>query len=351
MPCRARIGDAGLSSQEPLNRYDEVNFQCWEDDDVAGHYMETAGVNAHGLLTQYFTEQRRRFQLAAPERKAIYWEEVALQGLPLSREDIVQVWSNKTALATVLEESHASVIISWAENYYLDCGRGNMFGDNSWCDPYKTAMETYAADPLDGIEGKSARVLGGEALLWGELVAPTSVLALAWPRAAGYGGRLWNNDVKETNRTELILALQAHADRLQARGIPADRVTTRACTLEPHLCFGVADEPAPPTEHQSRGLKVMLIGVAAAAVVVVAMLAFGIGIASAAWRYSRDDPMKTQSSRKGVRLSRPLLMQHHRDSIHSPALTLNSPSIPPDRPLWDEPLLRDAPLSQVDSQL
>jgi hexosaminidase len=122
--------------------YDEVNFACWEDDPTVQAYMKRHGLDTHGLLLEYFLEQRHRLQLVAPNRKAIYWEEVALQGLPLSSNDIVQVWSDKSALQSVLDHSPASVLISWAEHYYLDCGRGNMFGDQSWCDPYKTALDT-----------------------------------------------------------------------------------------------------------------------------------------------------------------------------------------------------------------
>ena len=69
--------------------------------------------------------------MVAPNKRFAYWEEVALQDppLPLNASDIVQVWSNQDALQKVFNSTPAKVVISWYENVYLDCGIGNMFGD------------------------------------------------------------------------------------------------------------------------------------------------------------------------------------------------------------------------------
>ena len=122
--------------------YDEVNFPCWQNNVVANTYMAVNGLDARALLQEYFEEQRRRLHRIAPNRRPIYWEEVSVARLPLTSSDTVQVWSNKSVLRSVLSESEASVLVSWAQDYYLDCGRGNMFGGSSWCDPYNTAVDT-----------------------------------------------------------------------------------------------------------------------------------------------------------------------------------------------------------------
>mmetsp|Transcript_20344 Transcript_20344/g.52770 ORF Transcript_20344/g.52770 Transcript_20344/m.52770 type:complete len:652 (-) Transcript_20344:140-2095(-) len=302
--------------------YDEVNFACWEDDERARAYMTARRLDGRGLLAEYFEEQQRRLRMVAPSRKRIYWEEVAVEGLPLGAEDTVQLWSNPTALNAVLGQSQASVLISWSEHYYLDCGRGNMFGGRSWCDPYKTAVDTYTADPLAGVTaGNVSRVLGGEALLWGELVSPSALHPLTWPRAAGFGGRLWNNERVETNGTEVLLALQAHADRLSARGIPSDRVTTRSCVLDPTLCFsgqpprqpsppGPLAPPGPPptpppTQAISHHVKALVLPVTAVVVCVVAVVAFTLAMAGATVRKGRRHSMIPR--RRTYAYTRPLL--------------------------------------------
>lgn len=43
--------------------------------------------------------------------------------------------------------------------YYLDCGRGNKYGANSWCDPFKTWWYIYQFEPEDHLNDGS--VLGG----------------------------------------------------------------------------------------------------------------------------------------------------------------------------------------------
>jgi len=225
--------------------YDEVNMQCWEDDVTAAAYMQKNGLDTAGLLKEYYTSERTLFGRTASGRKPIFYEEVALQNLPLQSDDAVQVWSDHAALRKVLDDTPADVIVSWSSDYYLDCGRGNMFGGTSWCDPYKTAVAAYTADPLAGFStAERGRALGGEACLWGELVSPTALMPLAWPRAAGYGGRLWSYNRPLSNTTEIILGLQGHADRFARRGLATDRVTTRFCVLEPWLCFGISSTAA-----------------------------------------------------------------------------------------------------------
>ena len=91
-----------------------------------------------------------------------------------------------------------------------------MFGDGSWCDPYKTWLvgshhylfnttrshpnfffffkDVYNTDPLANVTQQvyKDRIRGGEACMWSELVGAESVMSKVWPRAAAYGGRLWN---------------------------------------------------------------------------------------------------------------------------------------------------------------
>lgn len=140
--------------------------------------------------------------------------------------------------------------------------------------------------------------MGGEALLWGELVSPDTVLPLAWPRAAAYGARLWNNDVI-ANTSAAVLALQAHADRLSARGIASDRITTRSCVLQPHLCFGAAP-PAPPPAPSTDGFHTFGGGMTAVVVTVVGLMGFGIVTACVVWRRN-ENARATYKRNKGAR--------------------------------------------------
>ena len=139
---RAFIAKSAPST--PLPPLALTEFQITAAYSGAGNATECA----EALLATFF-ERERALLAAAGGRRATYWEEVVKHGLPVRGGDIVQVWSDKAALELALK-TEADIIVSWSSAYYLDCGYGNMFGANSWCDPYKTALEMYATDPFDG---------------------------------------------------------------------------------------------------------------------------------------------------------------------------------------------------------
>ena len=225
--------------------YDEINFPCWQDDPVASAYMKAQSLTPAGLLAEYFGRQQAIIAslpaAAGVKKRAVYWEEAALQTPPLTTIDassVVQVWSNKQALRAALDTTKASIVVSWSEHYYLDCGLGNLFGDGSWCDPYKTALSMYEADPLQGFDSDAdkQRAVGGESAAWGELINSANVETRIFPRAAAYGGRLWRYNAP-LGSAAALLALQAHSKRLRTRGVGADGVTLRFCQINPALCY------------------------------------------------------------------------------------------------------------------
>lgn len=73
--------------------------------------------------------------------------------------------------------------------YYLDCGRGNKYGANSWCDPFKTWWYIYEFEPTDHINDGS--VLGGQVAQWAEQINDSILHAMIWPRAAVLTDKLW----------------------------------------------------------------------------------------------------------------------------------------------------------------
>jgi hexosaminidase len=162
----------------------------------------------------------------------------------LHAHDVVQFWHEGSSglLATFLAETPSTnrAILSAYTSYYLDCGTGNEFGDDSWCDPYKTWRKLYFNDPLKGVNATAAvgRVLGGEVALWSEVASAGALDSKLWPRAAAYGGRLWNYpDGASADWVDVELALAAHASRLAGRGISSDQIMPQFCQQQPHLCF------------------------------------------------------------------------------------------------------------------
>jgi hypothetical protein len=91
-------------------------------------------------------------------------------------------------------------------------------------------LRSYFNDPLAGVNAtlSTGRILGGETALWTEVAGPGSLDAKLWPRAAAYGGRLWNYDLPPGGTNDWVdveLGLAAHASRLIERGVQADEIT------------------------------------------------------------------------------------------------------------------------------
>ena len=73
-----------------------------------------------------------------------------------------------------------------------------------------------------------ARVLGGEASVWGEAADEANVLQLLWPRASAVAERLWS-DPWVNDAAQALPRLVDHRCRLVARGIPAAPVAPGWC--------------------------------------------------------------------------------------------------------------------------
>ena len=114
------------------------------------------------------------------------WEEIMTPNM--SKEAIIHAWRGANegleaagALVKAAKTGYKTVL---SNGYYIDL--------------LLPVDSHYLNDPMPKnvvfTEEENARILGGEAAMWGELVTPLTIDSRIWPRTAAIAERLWSND-------------------------------------------------------------------------------------------------------------------------------------------------------------
>ena len=156
---------------------DEVNGKAWKQSEAVQSFAKQHGLKDTLAIQTYFN-QRIQEILQKYGKKMIGWDEILGPDLP--PDTVVQSWRGQESLAEAATKGYRGIL---SAGYYLDHGR--------------PAAYHYAIDPLGGPAAQltpeqAARVLGGEACMWAELVDAETVDSRVWPRAAAIAERLWS---------------------------------------------------------------------------------------------------------------------------------------------------------------
>jgi len=158
------------------------------------------------------------------------WDEILQPGLPTT--SLIQSWQGRASLDSAARRGYSAILSS---GYYLD--------------HLRTAEYHYAVDPLPAGSALSAeeaaRVLGGEACMWGEHVGPETIDSRLWPRAAAIAERFWSprevTDVADMYRRleavsqeleEVGVRHESHTDRMLRRLVGGEDIGSLASLLE-----------------------------------------------------------------------------------------------------------------------
>ena len=155
---------------------DEVNGHQWDGNPRIQDFIKAHGMKSNADLQAYFNS--RVYTIVAKHgKKMMGWDEVLQPGIP--GEIAIQSWRGRESLDHAAELGHPTILSS---GYYLD-----------WLEP---AATYYAVDPMAGSEKLStedrARIMGGEACMWGESIDEHTAIGRIWPRAAAVAERLWS---------------------------------------------------------------------------------------------------------------------------------------------------------------
>lgn len=163
--------------------------------------VKADGVTPDKHLLQLYFSQKVDSLVRRHGKIMIGWDEILGPGLP--RDVVVQSWRGPKAVLQTVQKGNPALL---SAGYYLDLNY--------------SAASHYAADPHTGVpDSLRARVLGGEAAMWGEYADSVVYDSRVWPRAAAVAERLWSPAAQTQNVPDMYRRLASVSDELDALGL------------------------------------------------------------------------------------------------------------------------------------
>ena len=182
---------------------DEVNGKQWDANPKIQEFMRSHGLKSNEELQAYFSRHLQEI-VRKHGKIMVGWDEILDPALP--KEAVIQSWRGQDSLADAARRGYRGIL---SNGYYLDL----MY----------SAASHYLTDPLAAgaanlAPEEKARILGGEACMWSELVTPENIDGRIWPRAAAVAERLWS-PAELRDLDSMYARLHAVDDNLQWVGV------------------------------------------------------------------------------------------------------------------------------------
>ena len=185
---------------------DESNGKQWAANPSIQAFMKKQGLaDAHAL--QAYFNRRLSAILRKHGKKMVGWDEILHPDLP--KDIVVQSWRGQESLADSARQGYLGLL---SNGYYLDL--------------IETTARHYQVDPIPAGSAltpeEAARVLGGEACMWAEYVAPDTVDSRIWPRLGAIAERLWS-PATVTDVPDMYRRLATLSVRLEELGLEHEK--------------------------------------------------------------------------------------------------------------------------------
>ncbi|MGC2160855.1 MAG: family 20 glycosylhydrolase [Silvibacterium sp.] len=181
---------------------DENNGVQWKNNPSIQAFMKAHNLVGTAGLQTYFNQQLMPI-LKKHGKRMVGWDEIFAPGL--SKDAVIESWRGFDSLSAGAKQGYEGIL---AAGYYLD--------------QIQSAGEHYLVDPLpansDLTSDEKARILGGEAAMWGEHLSPRSIDSRIWPRTAAIAERLWSPQ-SVNNVDDMYRRLWVENLRLEAVGL------------------------------------------------------------------------------------------------------------------------------------
>ncbi|CAM2944298.1 hexosaminidase [Flavobacterium succinicans] len=162
---------------------DENEGKDWDSNPKIQDFMKKNKLANNHELQTYFT-MKLIPMLKKHKKELMGWEEIMTKNM--SKEAIIHSWKGPNegvaaggSLIAATTNGYKTVL---SNGFYLDLVQG--------------VESHYLNDPMPANANLSvdekARILGGEATMWSELVTPQTIDSRIWPRTAAISERLWS---------------------------------------------------------------------------------------------------------------------------------------------------------------
>ncbi len=204
---------------------DEVNPRVWNQSEPIQAFAKEHNL-ANAAAIQVYFNQRLLKIVQKYGKTMVGWDEILVPGLPT--DAVIQSWRGQKSLSEAATKGYRG-LLSWG--YYLD--------------HLSPASFHYGVDPLGGPDAanltaeQSARIMGGEACMWAELIGQETVDSRVWPRTAAIAERLWSPKTV-TDVDSMYARLEPVSRNLQFTGV------MHRANYEPMLDRLAGDRPVEP---------------------------------------------------------------------------------------------------------
>ena len=188
---------------------DENQGKEWDANPKIQEFKKKNKLATNHELQSYFT--MKLIPMLNKHRKELMgWEEIMTKDM--SKDAIIHSWKGVNE-----GESSRSSLINAAKN-----GFKTVLSNGFYIDLMLSVDNHYLNDPIPKntilAAEEKARILGGEATMWSELVTPLNIDSRIWPRTAAIAERLWS-DENINDLSSLHKRLKTISFRLEELGI------------------------------------------------------------------------------------------------------------------------------------
>ena len=187
---------------------DENEGKHWDENEDIQKFKKEHNLKTNHDLQTYFNIKLEKI-LHKLGKNLVGWDEILTPTTPTTA--VIHSWRGENeGLAT------GSTLIQAAKTGYK-----TILSNGFYIDRLESIEKHYLVEPIGDIkltEEETARILGGEATMWSELVTPLTIDSRIWPRTIAIAERLWSQ--KEVNDVDnMFKRIKPVSFRLEELGL------------------------------------------------------------------------------------------------------------------------------------